>query len=126
MKYSDTLSADSYWMSDPSLAVASQGACALLPRNSAQCDNDLGNGLSVAQRALTANYAYNVTRLEALEAIVGVSKPILVDVETGCPFTSTPAQCILADRISLCGMARSHRWRPRHHLVPAQFQRPLH
>jgi hypothetical protein len=94
MKYSDTLSADSYWMSDPSLAVASQGACALLPRNSGQCDNGEGKGLSDAQRALTANYAYNVTRLEELEAVVGVSKPILVDVETGCPFTSTPAQCI--------------------------------
>lgn len=82
LRYSDTLSADSYWMTDSDLAVPSQGGCALLPLNSTACGNYGGAGLTRAQRALSANYAYNVTSLEQLD---GHSKPISVDVETGCP-----------------------------------------
>ena len=33
LSYSDTLSADSYWMTDADLSVPSQGGCALLPAN---------------------------------------------------------------------------------------------
>lgn len=82
LKYDDTLSADSYWMTDPDLDVPSQGACALLPKNSKECGKGAGPGLTTAERALPANYAYDVSRLEALS---GNSKPITVDVETGCP-----------------------------------------
>ncbi len=85
MKYSDTLSADSYWMTDSALDVPSQGACALLPASSRQCDYGNGTGLTTAQRALPANYAFNVTRIQTLESLVGPPKPITVDVETGCP-----------------------------------------
>ena len=85
LTYSDTLSADSYWMTDPDLDLPSQGGCALLPRSARACGNGNGSGLSTAQRALPANYAYNVTRLEQIQALNGPSKPITVDVETGCP-----------------------------------------
>lgn len=82
LKYSDTLSADSYWMTDSDLDAPSQAACALLPVSSKECRYGSGTGLTTAQRALPANYAFNVTRLEALS---GRSKPITVDIETGCP-----------------------------------------
>lgn len=85
LTYSDTLSADSYWMTDPDLDVPSQGGCALLPHSATACGNGAGSGLTTAQRALPANYAYNVTRLEQLQALNGSSKPLTVDVETGCP-----------------------------------------
>ena len=87
LKYSDTLSADSYWMTDPDLSVPSQGACGLLPANSTECDHGGGTGLGYAQRALPANYAFDVTRIRYLEGLIGASKPITVDVETGCPGT---------------------------------------
>jgi hypothetical protein len=82
LKYSDTLSADSYWMTDPDLDVPSQGGCALLPNSPTACGNHAGAGLTTAQRALPANYAYNVTRLDSLS---DRSKPVTVDIEIGCP-----------------------------------------
>lgn len=85
LQYSDTLSADSYWMSDPELNDPSQGGCALLPVKSKECNHGSGTGLSYAQRALSANYAFNVSRIRSLESLIGVAKPIVVDVETGCP-----------------------------------------
>jgi hypothetical protein len=88
LSYSDTLSADSYWMTDPDLDLPSQGGCALLPNSAKACGGGAGSGLTTAQRALPANYAFNVTRLEQLQALNGHSKPITVDVETGCPGTS--------------------------------------
>ena len=86
LTYSDTLSADSYWMTDVDLNLPSQGGCALLPRSVTACGDGNGSGLTTAQRALPANYAFNVTRLEQLQAVNGASKPITVDIETGCPF----------------------------------------
>ena len=88
LSYSDTLSADSYWMTDPDLDLPSQGGCALLPNSAKACGGGGGPGLTTAQRALPANYAFNVTRLEQLQALNGRSKPITVDVDTGCPRTS--------------------------------------
>jgi hypothetical protein len=86
VKYSDVLAADSYWMTDSALDIPSQGGCALLPRSARACLN--GPGLTTAQRALPANYAYNIMRLERLQSLNGGSKPVVADVETGCPFTS--------------------------------------
>lgn len=93
LKFSDILSADSYWMTDRSLDVASQGGCALFPTSRTICDNGGGTGLTDAQRQLPANYAYNVIKLEQLQAMNGASKPIVVDVETGCPFVGSDS-CI--------------------------------
>ena len=114
LKYSDTLSADSYWMTDSTLSLPSQGACALLPDNSKQCDYGVGSGLSYAQRALTANYAFNVTRIRTLEAAIGVNKPITVDVETGCPGSNGtcvgPAESVSAAWHALIAGARGIIW----------------
>ncbi len=114
LKYSDTLSADSYWMTDSALNLPSQGACALLPANSKQCDYGAGSGLSYAQRALTANYAFNVTRIRTLEAVIGVNKPITVDIETGCPGSNGtcigPAGSVSAAWHALIAGARGIIW----------------
>jgi hypothetical protein len=88
LTYSDTLGADSYWMTDADLDLPSQGGCALLPGSATACGHGGGTGLTTAQRALPANYAFNVTRLEQIQAVNGPSKPIIVAVETGCPGTS--------------------------------------
>src|SRR5215469_2872936 len=85
LSYSDTLSADSYWMTDTDLGLPSQGGCALLPGSPTACGGGRGSGLTPAQRALPANYAFNVTNLEHIQAVNGASKPITVDIETGCP-----------------------------------------
>lgn len=115
LKYSDTLSADSYWMSDPDLNDPSQGGCALLPVKSKECNHGSGTGLSYAQRALTANYAFNVIRIRSLESLIGVSKPIVVDVETGCPGNSgsnctDPAAAVSAAWHGLIAGARGIVW----------------
>jgi hypothetical protein len=85
LSYSDTISADSYWMTDADLDLPSQGGCALLSDSAAACGDGAGSGLTTAQRALPANYAFNVTRLEQVQAANGPPKPVMVDVETGCP-----------------------------------------
>lgn len=114
MSYSDTLSADSYWMTDADLDVPSQGGCALLPASTTACGNGGGFGLPTVQRALPANYAFNVTRLEHLQALKGSTKPITVDVETGCPGTSdsctTPAASTAAAWHALIAGARGIIW----------------
>jgi hypothetical protein len=114
LTYSDTLSADSYWMTDRDLDVASQGGCALLPNSPTACGDDRGSGLTTAQRALPANYAYNVTRLERLQALNGPSKPITVDVETGCPGSDgnciTPAASRAAAWHAIIAGARGIIW----------------
>jgi hypothetical protein len=92
MTYSDTESADSYWFSDSDLNVPSQGGCALLPNDPTACGNGGGSGLTDAQRRLAANYEYNVTQLEQLDAMNGASKPIVVDVELHCPGPNGCAQ----------------------------------
>jgi hypothetical protein len=114
MKFSDILSADSYWMTDPSLAVPSQGGCALFLKSPVICKDYGGSGLTNAQRALPANYAYNVTRLEQLQALNGPPKPVIVDVETGCPGSShnctTPAAMTAAAWHGLIAGARGILW----------------
>lgn len=114
LTYSDTLSADSYWMTDPDLDLPSQGGCALLPGSATACDHGNGSGLTTAQRALPANYAYNVTILERLQALNGPSKPITVDVETGCPFSNdmctTPAAATAAAWHAIIAGARGIIW----------------
>jgi len=87
LTYSNTLSADSYWMTDPTLDYASQGGCAIFSPSSTECGGGGGRGLTTLQRALPANYAFDVTEIERLQAKNGASKPITVDVETGCPFS---------------------------------------
>ena len=116
--YSDILSADSYWLTDRDLRLASQGGCALLPASAVACGNYGGVGLTAAQAALPANYAWNVARLEHLQSLVGASKPVVVDVETGCPFSSgaslgdcaTPPQTIAAAWHALIAGARGIIW----------------
>lgn len=84
--YSDILSADSYWMTDPDLEANSQGGCAFFPSSEAICSGANPKGITHAQRALPANYAFNVTRLQTLSTTLNhQSKPVVVDVETGCP-----------------------------------------
>jgi hypothetical protein len=111
MNYSDTLSADSYWMTDTDLRLPSQGGCALLPDSPTACDNYSGVGLTTAQRALPANYAYNVTRLEQLS---GYAKPVIADIETGCPMSNgnctTPAAMEAAAWHALIAGARGILW----------------
>jgi hypothetical protein len=87
--YTDILSADSYWMTDRDLEVPSQGGCALLPLSPMACGGGAGAGLTAAEAKLPANYGWDVTRLEGLQRLDGPSKPVLVDVETGCPGGST-------------------------------------
>ncbi len=118
MQYSDIESADSYWITDSDLDAPSQGGCALLPDDPAACNPQGRGGLTTAQRELPANYAYNVTRLERLQALNGASKPVVVDVETGCPFASgtdaghcaTPAQTVASAWHALIAGARGIIW----------------
>lgn len=114
MKFSDILSADSYWMTDPDLNDPSQGGCALFPKSPVICKDYGGSGLTNAQRALPANYAYNVTRLEQLQALTGSSKPVIADIETGCPFSknncTTPPAMTAAAWHSLIAGARGILW----------------
>ena len=67
-----------------------------------------------AQRALPANYAFNVTRIRYLEGLIRVSKPITVDVETGCPMTNgnctTPSAAVAAAWHALIAGARGIVW----------------
>jgi hypothetical protein len=113
-KYSDTLSADTYWMTDPDLDLPSQGACSLLPETSRECDGGNGTGLTTAERALPANYEFNVTRIEQVEARSGGSKPVTVDVETGCPgsnnLCTTPAAATAAAWHAIIAGARGIIW----------------
>jgi hypothetical protein len=114
LKYSDVLSADSYWITDSDLDVASQGGCALLPNSSTACGGGAGSGLTTAQRQLPANYAYDVTELERLQALNGPSKPVVVDIETGCPGNSgactTPAEMTASAWHALIAGARGIIW----------------
>jgi hypothetical protein len=118
LKYSDILSADSYWLTDDDLSQASQGGCALLPNSPTACNGGGGPGLSPAQTKLPANYAYNVTQLERLQALNGPPKPVVVPVETGCPFSggssggncATPPQTIAAAWHALIAGARGIIW----------------
>jgi hypothetical protein len=89
VKYADILSADSYWMTDRDLQVPSQGGCALAPNDPTPCGGGGGSGLTASQAKLPANYGWDVTRLERLQAMSGGSKPVIADVETGCPGGST-------------------------------------
>lgn len=118
LNFSDILSADSYWLTDNDLKVASQGGCALLPQSPTACGGGGGSGLTDAQAHLPANYAYDVTELERLQALNGSSKPVVVDVETGCPFSggsskgncATPAQTVAAAWHALIAGARGIIW----------------
>jgi hypothetical protein len=118
LQYSDILSADSYWLTDNDLQTAAQGGCGLEPTNPSICRGGGGTGLDYTQSHLPANYAFNVTRLDSLQALNGRSKPVVVDVETGCPFTggddagacATPAQTIAAAWHALIAGARGIIW----------------
>ena len=114
LSYSDTLSADSYWMTDTELGLPSQGGCVLLPDSPTACGGGGGSGLTPAQRALPANYSFNVTRLEHIQEVNGTSKPITVDIETGCPLTNNfctaPAASIAAAWHAIIAGARGIIW----------------
>jgi hypothetical protein len=116
LRYSDILSADTYWLTDNNQIGFTNGACLVAP-GSAACGNGSGPGFTAAQSKLPANYEYNVTRLAQLQALNGGSKPIVVDVETGCPFTggsagncATPPQSIAAAWHALIAGARGIIW----------------
>jgi hypothetical protein len=131
LNYSDILSADSYWLTDNDLKMPSQGGCALLPDDRTACGGGNGTGLTAAQSQLPANYEYNVTDLDALQAINGESKPILVDVETGCPFSdgdsagncATPPQSVAAAWHALIAGARGIIWFQHNFSGPCQDNR---
>lgn len=114
--YSDVLSADSYWMTDPDLEANSQGGCAFFPNSESICYGGNPVGLTHAQRALPANYAFNVTRLQTLSNTLNhQSKPVVVDVETGCPIYGgteciTPAAMKAAAMHGLIAGARGILW----------------
>jgi hypothetical protein len=115
LKFTDILSADSYWMTDSSLSLATLGGCTFFPDSSSICRGGSGPGLTTAQRELPANYAYNVTKLEQLQAMNGSAKPVVVDVETGCPFSgsdncTTPAAMTAAAWHALIAGARGIIW----------------
>ncbi len=114
LRYSDILSADVYWLTDDDASAADQGGCALLPKDPVACGGGAGTGLTAAQTHLPANYAFNVTELERLQAINGPSKPIVVDVETGCPGSggqcATPPQTTAAAWHALIAGARGIIW----------------
>jgi hypothetical protein len=118
LSYSDILEADSYWLTDDDLQTASQGGCGLMPDNPTVCRGGGGTGLDYTQSHLPANYAYNVTRLRALQALNGHSKPIVAAVETGCPFASgesagncaTPSETRAAAWHALIAGARGIVW----------------
>jgi hypothetical protein len=118
LQSSGILSADSYWLTDNDLQTATQGGCGLERQNPSVCRGGGGTGLDYTQSHLPANYAFNVTRLKSLQALNGRSKPIVVDVETGCPFAgrddagvcATPAQTIAAAWHALIAGARGIIW----------------
>ena len=115
--YSDFLSADTYWLTWGEQGSDVFVACQTDPSSSA-CDNDKGSGFTAAQSSLPANYGWNVSRLAALQALNGASKPIAVDVETGCPGSTynnlgncaTPPQSVAAAWQGLIAGARGVLW----------------
>ncbi len=114
LRYSDTVSADSYWMTDPDLEVASQGGCALFP-HTASCRAGNGQNLTAAQSHLPVNYEFDVKAPEALDQMNQVSKPVVVDIETGCPFSTndnciTPAETSAAAMHAIIAGARGIIW----------------
>jgi hypothetical protein len=114
LKYSDILSADSYWITSTNLNLPIYGGCKLFPPSSPQCNNGNGAGLTQAQTHLPANYEFNVTELENEQALNGSSKPVVVDVETGCPNgsdpCSTPPQTTAAAWHAIIAGARGIIW----------------
>ena len=84
LKFSDILSADDYWLTDQHNLYWTTGACDVAPYSSA-CGKGGGPGFDATQAELPANYGWNVTRLAALQTLNGPAKPIVMDVETGCP-----------------------------------------
>jgi hypothetical protein len=117
LTYSDFLSADMYWLTDEEQGTTVYVACQIEFSSSA-CNNDRGPGFSAAQAALPANYGWNTTRLEALAAMNGPSKPAAADIETGCPGFSyhgaanctTPPQSVAAAWQALIAGARGIVW----------------
>ena len=120
LKYSDILSADDYWLTDQHNLNWVNGACDLAPGSSA-CGGGRGPGLNAAEAELPANYYWNVTRLATLQARNGSSKPVVVDVETGCPGVGRRRSLRYAAADGRRGVAGADRGRARDHLVPAQF-----
>jgi hypothetical protein len=113
LKFSDILSADDYWLTDHHNLNWVNGACAVAPRSSA-CAHGRGPGFDAAQAELPANYYWNVTRLARLQARNGPPKPIVMDVETGCPGTdgicATPAASVAAAWHALIAGAHGIIW----------------
>jgi hypothetical protein len=86
LKWSDISAADNYWFTDGNDQGSFWGACQAAPSSTA-CTS--GNGFTAAQAELAANYESNVNVLRHLQQFNSLpSKPIIMDVETGCPFTS--------------------------------------
>jgi hypothetical protein len=124
LNYSDILGADEYWFSDTNAYGSSWGACQAAP-NSTACTS--GKGFTAAQAQLAANYEANVTRLRSVQTLNGVSKPIVADIETGCPFTNgncvTSAQFTAAAWHVLIAGARGIIWFQHNFSGPCQDYR---
>jgi hypothetical protein len=135
LNYSDILSADSYWLTDSSLANSPSIGCDISPATSqstAACGNWGGPGFTTAQSELPANYGWNVERLNYLQSLNGSSKPVTVDVETGCPFTgssagncATPPETIAAAWHALIAGARGIVWFQHNFSGPCEDDRTL-
>jgi hypothetical protein len=74
--FQQVVSSDTYWFTDPDLAVASQGGKLL----------NAGRPLTPPQTLRAANYGYTIERMRALDT---TGKPIWSFVEVGWPFTKT-------------------------------------
>jgi len=111
LQWSDILGADEYWFTDTNAYGSFWGACQAAP-NSIACTN--GKGFTPAQAQLAANYEANVTKLRSLQMLNGASKPIVADIETGCPFNNdkcvTSAQFTAAAWHALIAGARGIVW----------------
>jgi hypothetical protein len=84
--YTDILSADVYFFTDNNAASDVTAACQVFWNNlsAPACNNFSGPGLGTSAARLAANYQANVTQLRRYNT--GMSKPIIVDPEVGCPF----------------------------------------
>jgi hypothetical protein len=111
LRWSDILAADEYWFADTNAYGSLWGACQAAPHSPA-CTS--GKGFTPAEAQLAANYEANITRLRDIEMLNGGSRPIVADVETGCPGTNgkcvTSAQFTAAAWHALIAGARGIIW----------------
>jgi hypothetical protein len=124
LQWSDILGADVYWFTDTNVYGSFWGACQAAP-NSMACTSR--KGFTAAQAQLAANYGANVTKLRSIQTQNGASKPIVADIETGCPLDNgkcvTSAQFTAAAWHALIAGARGIIWFQHNFSGPCQDYR---